>query len=78
MVYQFDAANEYTGKIFFWDSLSTIMPLRASIDFSQDSGINAYYYNVDNRLLQIDKMNGTSLIFTYDNMGNLLTRTVRE
>lgn len=78
VVYQFDAANEYTGKIFFWDSLSTIMPLRASIDFSQDSGINAYYYNADNRLLQIDKMNGTSLIFTYDNMGNLLTRTIRE
>lgn len=78
VVYQFDAANEHTGKIFFWDSSATIMPLRASIDFSQDSGINAYYYNADNRLLQIDKMNGTSLIFTYDNMGNLLTRTVRE
>ena len=78
VVYQFDAVNEYTGKIFFWDSSATIMPLRASIDFSQDSGINAYYYNADNRLLQIDKMNGTSLIFTYDNMGNLLTRTVRE
>lgn len=36
-----------------------------------------YYYDSDNRMIQIDKSNGKSLIFTYDNMGNLLTKTVR-
>jgi len=78
IVYQFDAQNEYTGKIMFWDSLNNVMPIRASMDFSQTSGVNAYYYNADNRLLQVDKANGTSMLFTYDNMGNLLTRTIRK
>ena len=75
--YQFDAENEATGKMMFWDSTHKLMPIRASIDFSQTSGVNAYYYNSDNRLLQVDKVNGKSILFTYDNMGNLLTRTTR-
>ena len=78
IIYQFDAENEYTGKLMLWNTLSGMIPVRTSIDFSQTSGVNAYYYNADNRLLQIDKMNGTSLLFTYDNMGNLLSRTVRK
>ena len=78
IIYEFDAEKEHTGKLMFWDSLSSLIPLRTTIDFSQESGINAYYYNTDNRLLQVDKMNGKSILFTYDNMGNLLTRTVRE
>lgn len=76
--YQFDAENEHTGKIMFWDSMTNLLPLRLSVDFSQTSGVNAYYYDADNRLLQVDKMNGTSILYTYDNMGNLLTRTTRK
>lgn len=78
IVYQFDAENECTGKLMIWNAFVSLMPLCASIDFSQTSGINAYYYNSDNRLLQIDKSNGKSLSFAYDNMGNLLSRTIRE
>ena len=78
IVYQFDAENEYTGKLMFWNTMSNLMPIRASIDFSQTSGINAYYYNSDNRLLKIDKANGKTITFTYDNMGNLLSKTTRE
>lgn len=76
--YRFDAENEHTGKLMFWDSLLTLMPIRAAIDFSQTGGINAYYYDSDNRLLQIDKVNGTSVLYTYDNAGSLLTRSIRE
>lgn len=78
IIYQFDAEKEYKGKLMFWNTITSLMPIRASIDFTQTSGINAYYYNSDNRLIQIDKSNGKSLIFTYDNMGNLLSRTIRE
>ena len=78
ILYQFDAENETTGKLMIWNTLSNFIPVRASIDFSQTSGINAYYYDADNRLLQIDKIDGKSVIFTYDNMGNLLSRTTRE
>lgn len=78
ITYQFNAETEYRAKILIWDSLSNMIPIRAEIDFSQDSGINAYYYNADNRLIQIDKANGKSLIFTYDNMGNLLQKYIRE
>lgn len=78
VVYQFDADTEYSGKLMIWNTLTNLMPIRASIDFTQTSGINAYYYNADNRLLQIDKANGVTLTFTYDNMGNLLSKTVRE
>ncbi len=78
IIYQFDAENEHIGKLMIWNSYTNFIPLRASIDFSQTSGINAYYYTTDNRLLQIDKANGKSVIFTYDKMGNLLSRTVRK
>ncbi len=78
IVYQFDAETEFSGKLMIWDTLTNLMPIRASIDFTQISGINAYYYNADNRLLQIDKANGVTLTFTYDNMGNLLSKTARE
>jgi len=38
--------------------------------------VNAYYYDVNNRLIQVDKKNGKSIYYTYDNMGNLLSKTV--
>lgn len=78
ITYQFDATKEYSGKLMIWNSMTNMMPIWASVDFTQTSGVNAYYYNADNRLLQIDKVNGKSLIFTYDNMGNLLSKTTRE
>lgn len=77
ILYQFEAEKEYVGKLMMWDSLAGMIPLRTTINFTQTSGVNAYYYNTDNRLLQVDKIDGTSLMYTYDNMGNLLTRTVR-
>lgn len=60
----------------FRDSLGGMMPIRTSIDFTQNRGVNAYYYSSDNRLLQIDKANNTSIYFTYDKMGNLLRKTI--
>ena len=76
--YVFNSGFEYTGKIMFWDSLAGMVPLRTTIEFSQTNGVNAYYYDLDNHLLQIDKSNGTSLLYTYDNMGNLLRKSVRK
>lgn len=76
IAYKFNADKEHSGKLMFWDSLSGMMPIRTSIDFTQNSGVNAYYYNSDNRLLQIDKANNTSIYFTYDKMGNLLRKTI--
>lgn len=76
--YVFNSGFEYTGKIVFWDSLAGMVPLRTTIEFSQTNGVNAYYYDLDNHLLQIDKSNGTSLLYTYDKMGNLLRKSVRK
>lgn len=76
IAYKFNADKEHSGKLMFWDSLSGMMPIRTSIDFTQNSGVNAYHYNSDNRLLQIDKANNTSIYFTYDKMGNLLRKTI--
>lgn len=76
LVYRFDAEQEYSGKIMFWRPLTGAFPVRIDINFAQNSGINAYYYDADNRLLQIDKANGTSVTFTYDNMGNMLTKAI--
>lgn len=76
IAYKFNAEKEYSGKLMFWNSVDGMMPIRTSIDFSQNSGVNAYYYNSDNRLLQIDKANNTSIYFTYDKMGNLLRKTI--
>ena len=75
--YQFEASCESYGKIMFWNSAQCMIPLRATIDFNQKNGVNAYYYNSDNRLIQIDKSNGKTLVFTYDNMGNLLSKELR-
>lgn len=77
IIYQFDAENEYTGKLLMWDSLTGMVPLSATVNFTQTSGVNAYYYDMNNRLLQIDKINGQSIIYTYDNMGNQLTKRLR-
>lgn len=77
-VYQFNGETEHSARLMFWNSLSGMMPIRAKVDFSQNTGINAYYYNQDNRLIQIDKANGTSILYTYDNMGSLLTKIVRK
>jgi len=49
----------------------------AALSFDGNSGINAYYYNSDNRLMQVDKSNGVSILYTYDKMGNLLTKAIR-
>ncbi len=76
MLYRFDAENESSAKLMFWNSTSGMLPVKTVIDFNQTDGVNAYYYDADNRLLQIDKANNKSIFFTYDNMGNLLTKTV--
>ena len=76
VIYSFVPEYEYTGKIMFWDSLAGMVPMRATIDFSKMSGINAYYYDINNRLLQIDKANGDTISYTYDNSGNLLQKSV--
>lgn len=78
LIYDFNAEFEAEGKIMFWDSLSGMVPLRTSIDFSQKNGVNAYYYDLDNHLLQVDKANGTSLLYTYDKTGNFLRKSVRK
>ena len=76
ILYLFDAKDETSAKLMFWDGLNGMFPLKAAVNFSGDSGINAYYYSADNRLLQIDKANGKSIFFTYDKMGNLLTKSI--
>lgn len=75
IAYKFNREKEHSGKLMFWNN--GIVPFRTTIDFTQTGGINAYYYNADNRLLQVDKANNTSIYYTYDNMGNLLTKTLR-
>ncbi len=75
IAYKFNTGKEYSGKLMFWNA--GMVPFRTTIDFTQTNGINAYYYNADNRLLQVDKANNTSIYYTYDNMGNLLTKTLR-
>lgn len=40
--YQFDVENEFSGKLMIWNASTNLMPIRASIDFSQTSGINAW------------------------------------
>lgn len=74
--YVFDSENDSTATLMFWDSISGMLPLRASVDFSGTSGVNAYYYDTNNRLIQVDKTNGKSIYYTYDKMGNLLHKTV--
>ena len=74
LVYQFNAETEKNAKLMLWHS--GIMPVRVSVNFDGESGVNAYYYDTNNRLVQIDKMNGKSIFYTYDNMGNLLSKTV--
>ncbi len=78
LIYTFNAEYEDSAKLMLWDSISGMVPLKTAIEFDGESGVTAYYYNADNRLLQIDKRTGTSLVFTYDNTGNMLTKTVRE
>lgn len=78
LIYTFNAEHEDSAKLMLWDSISGMVPLKTAIEFDGDSGVTAYYYNADNRLLQIDKLSGNSLVYTYDNTGNLLTKTVRE
>ena len=73
--YTFNSEKEHSGKLMFWNN--GIVPFRTAIDFTQAGGVNAYYYNADNRLLQVDKANDISIYYTYDNMGNLLTKTVK-
>lgn len=74
IIYNFDAENEHSAKLMFWDS--GMLPVRAAVDFDSASGINAYYYDSGNRLIQIDKSNGKSVFYSYDNMGNLLSKSI--
>lgn len=74
LIYRFDAANEHSARLMFWSS--GMLPIKAAVDFDGESGVNAYYYDADNRLVRTDKANGKSVFYTYDNMGNLLSKTV--
>ena len=76
LIYRFDTENEYSARLMFWDSLAGMFPIKTAVSFSGESGINAYYYGVNNCLIQVDKANGKSVFYTYDNMGNLLSKTV--
>ena len=76
LIYHFDTENEYSARLMFWDSLAGMFPIKTAVNFDDESGINAYYYDTDNRLIQVDKANGKSVFYTYDNMGNLLSKTV--
>lgn len=75
--YEFDAENEKTATIMYWDSMNNMLPIKTSVDFSYTSGVNAYCYDLNNRLIQVDKKNGKSIRYDYDQMGNLLSKTVR-
>ena len=76
LIYRFDTENEYSARLMFWDSLAGMFPIKTAVNFDGESGINAYYYDTDNRLIQVDKANGKSVFYAYDNMGNLLSKTV--
>ena len=76
LIYHFDTENEYSARLMFWDSLAGMFPIKTAVNFDCESGINAYYYDTDNRLIQVDKANGKSVFYAYDNMGNLLSKTV--
>ena len=78
LTYCFDAENESYAKLLFWSSCEGGIPLRAHIDFNQTSGINAYYYDAQGRMIKIDKADGTSIVYTYDKSGNMLTKTKEE
>ena len=75
--YEFDITKETKGKIMFWNAVSTLIPLKGTI-FFDDNGVTSYFYDMDNRLVQTDKSNGTSIIYSYDNMGNLLKKDIRK
>lgn len=75
--YVFDIAKESKGKIMFWDAVSTLIPVKGTVFFDND-GVTSYFYDSDNRLIQANKADGTSIIFSYDSMGNLLERTKRK
>jgi len=77
LIYKFNAGYEKSAKLMLWDMTSGIIPVTAALSFDGNSGINAYYYNSDNRLMQVDKSNGVSILYTYDKMGNLLTKAIR-
>ena len=76
LIYHFDTENEYSARLMFWDSLAGMFPIKTAVNFDGESGINAYYYDTDNHLIQVDKANGKSVFYAYDNMGNLLSKTV--
>lgn len=78
LIYEFNAEQENHAKLMLWDMTTGMIPVTAALSFDGSSGINAYYYDADNRLTQIDKTNGVSLLYTYDKMGNMLTKTIRE
>lgn len=66
--------DESYAKLMFWNNFTELTPIEPAISFNNDSGVNIYYYDPNNRLVRIDKNNGKSMIFTYDNNGNLLSK----
>ena len=74
--YIFDSENEHTARLMLWDTVSGMVPLKTNVEFSKNSGATAYYYDANNRLLKLDKTNGVSIEYTYDNNGNMLSKTV--
>ena len=74
--YIFDSDNEHTARLMLWDTVSGMVPLKTNVEFSKNSGATAYYYDANNRLLKLDKTNGVSIEYTYDNNGNMLSKTV--
>ena len=74
--YIFDSENEHTARLMLWDTVSGMVPIKTTVEFSRNSGATAYYYDANNRLLKLDKTNGVSIEYTYDNNGNMLSKTV--
>lgn len=74
--YIFDSENEHTARLMLWDTVSGMVPLKTNVEFSKNSSATAYYYDANNRLLKLDKTNGVSIEYTYDNNGNMLSKTV--
>ncbi len=75
--YEFDITKESKGKIMFWNGISRLIPIKGCLYFDKE-GATSYFYDLNNRLIQADKADGTSIILSYDSMGNLLRKTVRK
>jgi YD repeat-containing protein len=66
-----DEESDINGKLLIWDTFNNIRPLTAEIDFHKNT---IYFYDANNRLLMVQKVNGEKIHFTYDDNGNLLSK----